>query len=381
MFAAVGRRQKCPAWAERCPKRNERAAGCNGLVVRQIAEWGKIVFILVAAVMVAVFGCGYGNKSAEKITAMSTNAETVKFSFEDADTLVMDCDEGTEKTGLEFLPLGYEKILNQQFELQNVFSGNAYFEEFIKNIKWHEKKPEDTILFRQKYHENNWFYYPLKWNHHIIMLSENIINSGFFLCYTIAPGLPQSEQNIFLISINNQNALRVFSYFRGEGGWRSRLFYIDNQGIIHIKDNRLWDNNEDDYEFISESFKYQLTPEGNFIRYYAPNGMFSSDTERGLVKNHTCEGKWIEMKINWQIYSRYFSDLYTYSYLEAYYENGLQIGVWRFYKLEQEYDNYNRPIISTQRKGELLYTETYENGKLISRELISDKVEWDLYFY
>ena len=150
-----------------------------------------------------------------------------------------------------------------------------------------------------------------------------------------------------------------FSY----GGY-NKFFYIDENAIIHIK----YFMGDEIYTHFTRYLKYKISPQGNFIRYYAQNGMFSSDEERGLVKNHTREGVWIEMRRNEYVsLSRNFEDSYT--YLEAHYKDGLPVGVWRFYKLEREYDEESgRPVLSSRRKGELLYTETYENGRLVSRE-------------
>jgi len=165
-----------------------------------------------------------------------------------------------------------------------------------------------------------------------------------------------------------QDALNLFYSVSFDYGGYDKFFYIDKNAIIHIKYFRA--DEIDTYFFRYE--KYQLSPQGKFVRYYDTDGLFSNNEEHGFVKNHTREGKWVEMKPNG------FYDFHTewgipdnYTYLEAEYKDGLPIGEWKFYKLEQEYSEEDgKPIFSTRKKGKLLYTETYKDGELVKREFV-----------
>ena len=59
-------------------------------------------------------------------------------------------------------------------------------------------------------------------------------------------------------------------------------------------------------------------------------------------------------------------------YLEAEYQDGLPINEWKFYRMEQEYDENGRPILSTRRKGKLLYTKMYDNGEFVKKEFVKE---------
>ncbi|UHO39651.1 hypothetical protein H5J24_06115 [Chryseobacterium capnotolerans] len=91
-----------------------------------------------------------------------------------------------------------------------------------------------------------------------------------------------------------------------------------------------------------------------------------------MVKNHTKDGKWIEYKSNSSIdIQKYpeFTDPYT---LEAEYKNGLPAGIWTFYKLLQKYnEETGKPIITTRKKGQLIYTEVHKDGMLKKGNLSS----------
>jgi len=183
-------------------------------------------------------------------------------------------------------------------------------------------------------------------------------------------GYAYSRIDALLLDLNGNftDGLNIQYSATSSYSYSIRHFFIDEEGIIHLKDF-----------FIDElrtSFfrheKYQISPQGKFICYYDQNGMFSNNDERGLVKNHTREGRWIEMRSNGYIDFRSnldFRDDCT--YLEAEYKDGLPIGEWKFYKLEQEYSEEDgKPIFSTRKKGKLLYTETYKDGELVKREFV-----------
>ncbi len=50
--------------------------------------------------------------------------------------------------------------------------------------------------------------------------------------------------------------------------------------------------------FRSYYEKHQLTPSGQFVRYYDNDGDYESDKEKGLVENHRRTGAWLDMKYN-----------------------------------------------------------------------------------
>lgn len=203
-----------------------------------------------------------------------------------------------------------------------------------------------------------------------------------FLCYgnyslyfmavynTVRYAQPFIEK-MYLVSTKEGKLIdmkRIYLNHQGEMGFASHtLFNIDKNYIISLQD----------YEFTEDPFKlnplqqYQILPSGKFAGYYDHDGPYKNDEEQGLVKNHHKEGKWIETKPNgsmdWQKYPE-FTDPYT--YLEAEYKNGLPVGTWKFYKLQQKYsEETGEPILNTRKKGKLIYTETYREGALQKRKI------------
>ena len=147
----------------------------------------------------------------------------------------------------------------------------------------------------------------------------------------------------------------------------TKRLYIDRKGIIHIK---YFDFCDSEYVNFIRYEKFQISPEGKFIRYYDQNGFFQNEEEQGLVENHTREGLWIEKKPN-----GYYTYSHRYTYLEANYHKGLPIGIWKFYKLD-----YQRKIgcpidLSSAKKGKLLYTETYKDGELVERKFVDKEID------
>ena len=101
------------------------------------------------------------------------------------------------------------------------------------------------------------------------------------------------------------------------------------------------------------------------MQYYKNDGLYQTKEEQGLIKNHLREGKWIEKKTNMMLYANYYA-LYEkneYTYLESEYKAGVPVGEWRFYWLDYE----PKQGYLSGKKGELVYTEIYEGGKLKER--------------
>ena len=176
-------------------------------------------------------------------------------------------------------------------------------------------------------------------------------------------------QSIISISSDQIVDRLVATYEYGNDLGRSyRFFYYDNGKII-IRDLGSDETDSDAYEKRT----YQLTPQGKFIRYYDTNGSFQNTdlnvTEEGLVQNHTREGLWIEITG-----SKYAPLGIGYIYLESEYKNSLPVGIWKCHQLEQQYNELYEPILSTRKKGKLLYTETYKDGELVNRVFIDDEV-------
>ena len=177
-------------------------------------------------------------------------------------------------------------------------------------------------------------------------------------------------EKMYLISIKDNKPVdmkRIYLHHEREMGFTDyTLFYIDENYRITLQD----------YEFNDDPFKpkpaylYQVLSNGKFSRYYDHNGSYRSDEEQGLIKNHRKEGKWIEFKLNHYVnLEQYpaFTDSYT--YLEAVYKDGLPVGKWKCYELLQEYNKETgEPVGSTRKKGPLIYTELYKNGRLEKRE-------------
>ncbi|WP_299256751.1 hypothetical protein [uncultured Aquimarina sp.] len=103
------------------------------------------------------------------------------------------------------------------------------------------------------------------------------------------------------------------------------------------------------YEYIRNE-KWQIKPNGKFVRFYEKDGRYTNKEEQGEVKNSMREGKWIETKSNGRV------DEIT--YLEAQYNEGEPVGEWEYYSFK----NF--------KKGKLLYIEIYKNGELQKRTFV-----------
>ncbi len=96
--------------------------------------------------------------------------------------------------------------------------------------------------------------------------------------------------------------------------------------------------------------KWQIKPNGKFVRFYSKDGPYKDKEEQGEVKNSMREGKWIETKPNGFVNKS--------TYLEAEFKGGEPIGEWKYYS----FNNF--------KKEKLLYTEIYKNGELQKRTFV-----------
>lgn len=168
----------------------------------------------------------------------------------------------------------------------------------------------------------------------------------------------------YLMSTQNDSIvdIKLIHYFhQGEMGFtKGRNFHLNKDGILTLLEYRL----TEDKPYFSIS-KYLLNKNHYFIPFYEVNGYFNNDEEQGLVQNHTKEGIWIEKKEN-----GYHG--FNFTYLESEFQQGIPVGTWRYYELMEDYDKNGSPIPKTQKKGDLLYTETYKNGDLKERKFVKE---------
>ncbi len=130
-----------------------------------------------------------------------------------------------------------------------------------------------------------------------------------------------------------------------------KAFYIDNNGVIHLQSFI----SIDDTTTINEKTSYILSKLGYFLRYFSkPAFFFKSTKERGTVKNHLQEGKWITL--------RYSYATEEYIYLISHYNEGYPTGEWNYYSVEENSKLGEKLPITAK----LVYTEIYQDGKLIN---------------
>ncbi|MCX8617512.1 hypothetical protein J3U42_03780 [Gilliamella sp. B2923] len=181
---------------------------------------------------------------------------------------------------------------------------------------------------------------------------------------------PNSYLNlsIYLLSLKNGEQVdskKIYYNHSGEMGFTDgKIFYIDENLIISTRDYSFTEDGITQTPF----YQYQLNDEGKFIRYYPQNGKYKDNEEQGLVENHTREGLWIEKKLN-----GYYT--YRYTYLEANYQKGLPIGIWKFYELDYQEKPDGNADLSSAEKGKLLYTETYKDGELVERKFVDKEID------
>jgi hypothetical protein len=190
-------------------------------------------------------------------------------------------------------------------------------------------------------------------NYKLYSILTNVFRLECNYCEHMFPAQIQS-----LVTVSGDKIIDNFIVAYSIGGsWGVSLqffFYDYSNEYIYIKQ---FYADEEWTDFTGYRI-YQITSQGKFIRYYEQNGPFENDNEQGLVENHTREGKWVDM-----------SNAY---YLESEYRDGLPIGGRRYYRMIQEVSEEGRPILSSRRKGELLYTETYEDGRMVRREFVRE---------
>lgn len=274
------------------------------------------------------------------------------------------------------LPFGYSNI-SKQLPVDSILSviqdhrglENLYalkFEQLLKN---------DLVVLPETYDVSFPFEQAIGKEYSQIGIDSNFIRHRgyslhFLAVYNVARYSEPFVEKIYLISVKKGKPVdvkRIYLHHEGEMGFTDyTLFYIDKNFIISLRD---YEFNEDPFR-QKPVYKFQLLSNGTFIRYYDQNGLYKTDEEQGLIKNHHKEGKWIEFKANRYVdLQEYPSFTDSYTYLEARYKGGLPDGKWNCYKLLQEYnEETGEPIINTRKKGPLIYTELYKNGLLEKRE-------------
>lgn len=317
-------------------------------------------------VLFFLFSCYSRAQTENKIIsteARSTDQESVLFN--------------TSKTDCINLPFGYSDLSKQRATADAVLpviqDENKLKE--INSLQFEKSIQKDWVSLSEEYDVFLPFNKNINEKHNPIKIATKFLCDGKYSLYfmavynTVRYADPFIEK-IYLISTKDNKPIdmkRIYLHHEGEMGWANyTLFNIDKDYIISLQD----------YEFSESPFtlkplqKYQLLPSGKFARYFDKEGLYKSDEEQGMVKNHKKEGKWIEYKpnsfIDQQKYPE-FPDPYT--YLEAEYKNGSPAGTWKFYKLLQKYnEETGEPIINTRKKGQLIYTEVYKDGVLEKRE-------------
>jgi len=164
----------------------------------------------------------------------------------------------------------------------------------------------------------------------------------------------EEEQIIELLITANKGVIvdkLIISKITGNDLGRSMCFsYIDTTAIIHTK----YFTHDEEREYSDLYKKYWISTDGKFIRYYEQNGNYINEWEKGLVRNHTREGRWEDMDVSYIIDSEY--------------AEGLPVGEWKYYIIEQDFDEEGYVILSSRKKGKLYMTEKYKAGEVINRQ-------------
>ena len=158
-----------------------------------------------------------------------------------------------------------------------------------------------------------------------------------------------SSVNIYYgVNINyNHNKSRYKDFTQG---FVNKFFYISKAGLISIYYfDYIYEGEGEKYKYLRKE-DWIVKENGKFVRYYKKEGSFENEEEQGVVKNSMREGSWIEKKPNALVNKP--------TYLESSFKEGEPIGKWKFY----DYTN--------NKKGKLLYTESYENGNLVERTFL-----------
>lgn len=284
----------------------------------------------------------------------------------------------TDKKNCIRLPIGYADF-SKQLNIDTMLSILQNQSGNLNALKFDQLIEKKSISLPEEYDVA----FPFNENTRVDQDKVSIA-SDFFICgayslhfmavyNTVSYAEPFIEK-MYLISVKDNKPVaikRIYLHHEREMGFADyTLFYIDKKYRVSLQD----------YEFNEDPFKpkpihhYQILANGKFSRYYYHNGFYKSDEEEGLIKNHSKEGKWIELKVNHCVdLEQYPEFIDRYIYLEATYKEGLPTGKWKYYKLLQEYnEETGEPIIDTRKKGPLIYTESYENGTLEKREFSGD---------
>jgi antitoxin component YwqK of YwqJK toxin-antitoxin module len=280
------------------------------------------------------------------------------------------------------LPLGISDILQNQtdtIQIVKTFDNNQlFFDVFFDLFQCDESRTigYDSLIFKEDYFDP----YPVKngytENYAEFFVSSKIVTMNEFSLYFVIQSVKNwhltrpRNMSLFLLSVKNGNVIdakKIFYHEVREMGYTyGRRFYMDGNLLISCRDYSFTEDGIDQMPFN----QYKMNSNGKFIHFYPEDKFYHHydtlvalshvDEERGIVQHHTRDGKWIEIKPNVYVGGA--------TYLEADYKEGLPAGKWKFYRLEQQSNDDGFPILSSRRKGKLLYTETYKNGEMIKRK-------------
>jgi hypothetical protein len=183
---------------------------------------------------------------------------------------------------------------------------------------------------------------------------------------------PVHQYGQMLVSVNAQNQIIDKLYIVAErmsdlGGWKQFCF-IDENKVIHLKEFA-----SDELEIgLNRYEQYKMLQNGMFVRYYrASETTIVNDVENGAVANHMRTGEWIDKQPCFLISTKNGENNWVYAVTQ--YKNGLKNGVANYYQLIKDVDVNGAAILSSARKGKLLFVEMYNEGELVKREFVVQK--------
>ncbi|QXP58598.1 hypothetical protein [Olleya sp. HaHaR_3_96] len=157
----------------------------------------------------------------------------------------------------------------------------------------------------------------------------------------------------------------------GDLYWYKKYWFIDKNHIIYTRIiGGVAEEEEESNMFISKLNKYKITRNGRLVFYFDKvQGLYASKTDKGNILNHTKQGIWEETK-----YNNYVND---YTYVKAFYDNGIPRVVRNYYKMksvnkkEKDEDGYEYYVeIKKEKTDILLMSEKYDDsGNLLERNI------------
>ncbi len=296
-----------------------------------------------------------------------------------------------EGMAIDNLPIGQKSILTFTKPISIIPNEeNQKYLDIIYNINGaynYPKRYNNNLHFNPKVLENIYGlrHYDVEVNTSEIKLSDTLAMIPNKLPNKFNFNILLSQLNIIPISKKNGNdVLNIYSYDAKQNkiidglnifynvnlsynrdkalykdfttGFVNKFFYIEKNYIISLLYiDAIYQGEGEEYKILRKE-QWQIKPNGKFVRYYKKDGTFKNEEEQGEIKNSMRQGKWIETKPNGFINKK--------TYLKAEFKEGEPIGEWKFYSYEKN------------KKGKLLYTETYKNGKLQKRTFIEQYVSF-----